>query len=83
MDSPPINACSLGQKEFPEVGFHMATIWQSIKVELHAATRCKTGGEIVEKKFPLRSSPRCSILVPIESSHMGGDEIEWRSGIRQ
>jgi hypothetical protein len=38
MDSPTVNACSLGQEEFPEIGFHVATIGQSIQIELHTAT---------------------------------------------
>ena len=38
MDSPTVNACSIGKKEFPEIGFHVATIWQSIQIELHTAT---------------------------------------------
>jgi hypothetical protein len=83
MDSPPVDACSLGEKEFPKVGFHMATIWQSIQVELQTATRCQARGEIAKEEFPLGSSPGGFVSVPIETSHMGSNEIKRRSSIGQ
>ena len=42
MDAPAVDACSLGKKELPKRGLHVASIRESIEIELQTAQRLQS-----------------------------------------
>lgn len=53
----------------------------AIQFEPNSAARGKMAGEIGEKEFPFRHSPKVSLFVIVKTNQKGADEIEFFSEI--